>query len=281
MHLMSDHYIRCGCQTLTWSPGRPLVMGIVNVTPDSFSGDGLANRTDAAFDQAMRMMAAGANLLDLGAESTRPGAEAVGQEEELNRLLPLLERLVAAGVPVSVDTYKAVVMGESIRLGAGLINDISALSDPQAASVVAPHEGVSVCLMHMRGEPRSMQAAPEYNDVVVEVTRFLQAAEARAMGAGIDRSRLILDPGFGFGKTFVHNQALFRALPRLVALGLPVLVGVSRKTMIGHVLDKPVNERMVGSVAAAMLAAQAGGAILRVHDVPQTVDALKVLQALG
>lgn len=256
-------------------------MGIVNVTPDSFSGDGLANRTDAAFDQAMRMMAAGANLLDLGAESTRPGAETVGQEEELNRLLPLLERLVAAGVPVSVDTYKAAVMGESIRLGAGLINDISALSDPRAASVVAPHERVSVCLMHMRGEPRSMQAAPEYNDVVVEVTRFLQAAEVRAMGAGIDRSRLILDPGFGFGKTFVHNQALFRALPRLVALGLPVLVGVSRKTMIGHVLDKPVNERMVGSVAAAMLAAQAGGAILRVHDVPQTVDALKVLQALG
>lgn len=256
-------------------------MGIVNVTPDSFSGDGLANRIDAAFDQAMRMMAAGANLLDLGAESTRPGAEAVGQEEELNRLLPLLERLVAAGVPVSVDTYKAAVMGESIRLGAGLINDISALSDPQAASMLAPHERVSVCLMHMQGEPRSMQATPEYNDVVVEVTRFLQAAEARAMGAGIDRSRLILDPGFGFGKTFVHNQALFRALPRLVALGLPVLVGVSRKTMIGHVLDKPVNERMVGSVAAAMLAAQAGGAILRVHDVPQTVDALKVLQALG
>ena len=281
MHLMSDHYIPCGCQTLTWSSGRPLVMGIVNVTPDSFSGDGLANQTDAAFDQAMRMMAAGADLLDLGAESTRPGAEAVGQEEELNRLLPLLERLVAAGVPVSVDTYKAAVMGEAIKQGAGLINDISALSDPHAASVVAPHEQVSVCLMHMQGEPHSMQVAPEYSDVVVEVTRFLQAVEARAVGAGIDRSRLILDPGFGFGKTFVHNQALFRALPRLVALGLPVLVGVSRKTMIGHVLDKPVNERMVGSVAAAMLAAQAGAAIVRVHDVPQTVDALKVLQALG
>ena len=281
MHLMSDHYIPCGCQTLAWSPGRPLVMGIVNVTPDSFSGDGLANRTDAAFDQAMRMMAAGADLLDLGAESTRPGAEAVGQEEELNRLLPLLERLVAAGVPVSVDTYKAAVMGEAIKQGAGLINDISALSDPHAASVVAPHEQVSVCLMHMQGEPHSMQVAPEYSDVVVEVTRFLQAVEARAVGAGIDRSRLILDPGFGFGKTFVHNQALFRALPRLVALGLPVLVGVSRKTMIGHVLDKPVSERMVGSVAAAMLAAQAGAAIVRVHDVSQTVDALKVLQALG
>ena len=278
---MPDHHIPCGCHTLSWSPGRPLVMGIVNVTPDSFSGDGLANSTDAAFDQAMRMMAAGADLLDLGAESTRPGAEAVGQEEELNRLLPLLERLVAAGVPVSVDTYKAVVMAESIRRGAGLINDISALSDPQAASVVAPHAQVSVCLMHMQGEPRSMQTAPEYSDVVAEVTCFLQAVEARAMGAGIDRSRLILDPGFGFGKTFVHNQALFRALPQLVTLGLPVLVGVSRKAMIGHVLDKPVGERMIGSVAAAMLAAQSGAAIVRVHDVPQTVDALKILQALG
>ena len=278
---MPDHHIPCGCHTLSWSPGRPLVMGIVNVTPDSFSGDGLANSTDAAFDQAMRMMAAGADLLDLGAESTRPGAEAVGQEEELNRLLPLLERLVAAGVPVSVDTYKAVVMGAAIRQGAGLINDISALSDPQAASVVAPHAQVSVCLMHMQGEPRSMQTAPEYSDVVAEVTCFLQAVEARAMGAGIDRSRLILDPGFGFGKTFVHNQALFRALPQLVTLGLPVLVGVSRKAMIGHVLDKPVGERMIGSVAAAMLAAQSGAAIVRVHDVPQTVDALKILQALG
>ena len=281
LQLMSDHHIACGCHTLTWSSGRPLVMGIVNVTPDSFSGDGLANSTDAAFDQAMHMMAAGADLLDLGAESTRPGAEAVAQEEELNRLLPLLERLVDAGVPISVDTYKASVMDESIRRGAGLINDISALRDPGAAAVVAPHAKVSVCLMHMQGEPRSMQAAPSYNDVLAEVTRFLQAAEARAVGAGIDRSRLILDPGFGFGKTFVHNQTLFRSLPQLVALGLPVLVGVSRKTLIGHVLDKPVSERMVGSVAAAMLAAQAGAALVRVHDVPQTVDALKVLQALG
>jgi len=256
-------------------------MGIVNVTPDSFSGDGLRGQTDAAFDQAMRMMAAGAALIDVGAESTRPGAQPVAVDEELNRLLPLLEKLDAAGVPVSVDTTKAQVMAESIRLGAGLMNDISALGEPEAASVVAPHAAVSVCLMHMQGEPRSMQAAPEYTDVVAEVRDFLKRAEAAAVTAGIARDRLILDPGFGFGKTFAHNQQLFRALPELVALGLPVLVGVSRKTMIGQVLGKPVNERVTGSVAAAMLAAQYGAAMLRVHDVPETVDALKILQALG
>lgn len=276
-----DHTILCGQHVLTWSAGQPLVMGIVNVTPDSFSGDGLMNRTDEAFDQAMRMMASGAHLVDIGAESTRPGAVAVGLEEELNRLLPLLERLVDAGVPVSVDTYKAVVMAESIKRGAGLVNDITALGDPASGSVLAPHEQVSVCLMHMQGAPRSMQQAPLYQDVVAEVTGFLCQALARAVVAGIDRDRLLLDPGFGFGKTFVHNQQLFRALPELVALGLPVLVGVSRKTMIGHVLDKPVSERVAGSVAAAMLAAQSGAAVVRVHDVPETVDALKVLAALG
>lgn len=266
---------------LTWSPGRPLVMGIVNVTPDSFSGDGLHLRTDAAFDQAMRMIAAGADLVDVGAESTRPGAQAVSLDEELNRLLPLLERLAAANVPVSVDTTKAQVMAESIRRGAGMINDVTALGDPAAAAVLAPQEQVAVCLMHMQGEPRSMQASPDYGDVVVEVTGFLHRAVDEAIAAGIDRARLILDPGFGFGKTFAHNQQLFRALPHLVRLGLPVLVGVSRKTMIGHVLDKPVSDRVVGSVTAAVLAAQYGAAIVRVHDVPETVDALKMLQALG
>lgn len=278
---MSEYLLRCASHTLTWSLKRPLVMGIVNVTPDSFSGDGLRGQTDAAFDQAMRMMAAGAALIDVGAESTRPGAQHVAVDEELNRLLPLLEKLDAAGVPVSVDTTKAQVMAESIRLGAGLMNDISALGEPEAAGVVAPHAAVSVCLMHMQGEPRSMQAAPEYTDVVAEVRDFLKRAEAAAVTAGIARDRLILDPGFGFGKTFAHNQQLFRALPELVALGLPVLVGVSRKTMIGHVLGKPVNERVTGSVAAAMLAAQYGAAMLRVHDVPETVDALKILQTLG
>ena len=256
-------------------------MGIVNVTPDSFSGDGLRGQTDAAFDQAMRMMAAGAHLVDVGAESTRPGAQAVGLQEERDRLLPLLEKLGAAGVPISVDTSKAQVMVESIRLGAGLINDISALGDPGAAAVLAPQSTVAVCLMHMQGQPGSMQVAPDYEDVLTEVRDYLRRAEAGAVAAGIDRRRLILDPGFGFGKTFAHNQQLFRALPELVALGLPVLVGVSRKTMIGHLLDKPVNERVVGSVAAAMLAARFGAALVRVHDVPETVDALKVLQALG
>ena len=278
---MPEYSLPCGSHTLTWSPGRPLVMGIVNVTPDSFSGDGLHHQTHAAFDQAMRMMAAGADLLDVGAESTRPGAQPVGTQEELDRLLPLLEKLMAAGVPVSVDTVKAPVMAEAIRLGVGMINDVTALADPAAVAVLPPHERVAVCLMHMQGEPRSMQAAPEYGDVVAEVAAFLQRAEAAAVSAGIDRSRLILDPGFGFGKTFAHNQALFRALPDLAQLGLPLLVGVSRKTMIGHILDKPVNERVAGSAAAALLAAQYGAAMVRVHDVPETVDALKVLQALG
>lgn len=278
---MPEHSLRCGAHSLTWTTGRPLVMGIVNVTPDSFSGDGLHHRVDAAFDQAMRMMGAGAALLDIGAESTRPGAQPVGVQEELDRLLPLLEKLVAAGVPISVDTVKAPVMAESIWLGAGMINDVTALADPAAAAVLAPHDNVAVCLMHMQGEPRSMQTAPQYGDVVTEVADFLQKAEAAAVHAGIDRARLILDPGFGFGKTFAHNQQLFRALPDLVKLGLPVLVGVSRKTMIGHVLDKPVNERVVGSVTAALLAAQYGAAMVRVHDVSETVDALKVLRALG
>ena len=278
---MPENEIICGVHRLTWSAGHPLVMGIINVTPDSFSGDGFEMHADAAFDKAMRMVQAGADIVDVGAESTRPGAQAVGWQEELERLLPLLEKLIAAGVPVSVDTYKAHVMAESIRIGAGLINDVSALRDPDAASVLVPHNEVSVCLMHMRGEPRSMQEAPGYANVVAEVQDFLLDAAVSAVAAGINKSRLILDPGFGFGKTFGHNQQLFRALPELIALGFPVLVGVSRKSMIGHVLNKPVNERVVGSVAAALLAAQYGAAIVRVHDVPETLDALKVMKALS
>lgn len=278
---MSGNLIRCGAHHLYWVPGRPLVMGILNLTPDSFTGDGFAGRSDAAFDQAMRMMARGADLVDVGAESTRPGAQGVGLEEELHRIVPVLERLTAAGVPISVDTMKAAVMAEAIRLGAGLINDVTALRDPAAAQMLVPHDRVSVCLMHMQGEPRFMQHAPEYTDIVNEVSHALEQAVALAERAGIHRERLVVDPGFGFGKTFAHNQQLFRKLPELVSLGLPVLVGVSRKTMIGHILDKPVQDRGVGSVAAALLAAQYGAAIVRVHDVPETVDALKVLNALG
>ena len=278
---MAEHVIRCGVHRLNWAFGRPLVMGIVNVTPDSFSGDGLGMQTEAAFAQAVAMMEAGADLVDVGAESTRPGAAVVSADEELGRLVPLLERLQAAGIPVSVDTYKATVMAEVIRLGAGFINDISALGDPVAAVTVAPHTDVALCLMHMQGTPQSMQASPDYQDVALEVSGFLAHVAVQAERAGIDRSRLILDPGFGFGKTFAHNQTLFRALPQLVSLGLPVLVGVSRKAMIGHITDKPVDQRVAGSVAAAVLAAQSGAAIVRVHDVAQTVDALKVSRALG
>lgn len=278
---MAEYVIRCGKHRLNWAPGRPLVMGIVNVTPDSFSGDGLAKHADAAFAQAVAMMAAGADLVDVGAESTRPGAALVSADEELDRLLPLLERLQAADVPVSVDTYKAAVMAEAIRCGAGLINDISALGDPAAAETVGPHADVALCLMHMQGRPADMQKSPVYADVVTEVQVFLAGAVERAEAAGIDRARIVLDPGFGFGKTFIHNQTLFRALPCFVATGLPVLVGVSRKSMIGEITGRAVDARTAGSVAAAMLAAQSGAAIVRVHDVAQTVDALKICQALG
>ncbi|MFZ9649410.1 MAG: dihydropteroate synthase [Fluviibacter sp.] len=277
---MPEKIISCGTHQLAWRSGKPLVMGIVNVTPDSFSGDGLGCEVDAAFDQAVAMVRAGADLVDIGAESTRPGAAVVNAEEELGRLTPLLERLVKEGIPVSVDTYKSEVMAEAIRLGAGLINDISAPADAGADRVLAPHESVSVCLMHMQGSPQTMQHSPVYEDVVTEVNAFLYQAVARATAAGIERKRLILDPGFGFGKTFAHNQILFRALPKCVALGFPVLVGVSRKSMIGQITDKSVDQRAAGSVAAALLAAQAGAAIVRVHDVAQTVDALKVLRAL-
>lgn len=278
---MTEHVIRCGVHRLSWAHGRPLVMGIVNVTPDSFSGDGLAMQTDAAFAQAVAMMTAGADLVDVGAESTRPGAAVVSADEELDRLVPLLERLQSAGIPVSVDTYKAAVMAEAIRCGAGLINDISALGDPAAAATVAPHADVALCLMHMQGRPADMQKSPVYGDVVAEVQAFLTDVVDRAEVAGVDRTRIVLDPGFGFGKTFIHYQALFRALPCFVATGLPVLVGVSRKSMIGEITGRAVDARTVGSVAAAMLAAQSGAAIVRVHDVGQTVDALRVCQALG
>jgi dihydropteroate synthase len=278
---MPEKIISCGTHQLTWRPGNPLVMGIVNVTPDSFSGDGLGCQVDAAFDQAVAMIKAGADLVDIGAESTRPGAAVVDAVEELSRLTPLLERLVGEGIPVSVDTYKSVVMAEAIRLGAGLINDISALADSEVDHVLAPHELVSVCMMHMQGTPQTMQQSPVYEDVFGEVHAFLERAVDRATAAGIARERLILDPGFGFGKTFAHNQVLFRALPQLVAIGFPVLVGVSRKAMIGHITNKPVDQRAAGSVAAALLAAQSGAAIIRVHDVAQTVDALNVYRALG
>jgi dihydropteroate synthase len=258
---------------------RPLVMGIVNLTPDSFSGDGLADDTRRAIEHARCQLEAGADLLDLGAESSRPGAIPAGEAEELARLLPVIREVATWGVPVSVDTYKPAVMRAALEAGAAMINDIYALRMPGALEVVRDHD-CGLCLMHMQGEPLTMQQAPDYGDVVSEVTAFLAARVAVCRQAGIADGRLVLDPGFGFGKRLAHNIALFRALTVEDRAALPWLVGVSRKSMLGEITGKPVGDRMVSSVAAAMLAAQRGAAILRVHDVSATCDALSVLRAL-
>ena len=254
-------------------------MGIVNLTPDSFSSDGLDDDLERALAHARHQLEAGADLLDIGAESSRPGAVPTPEDEELRRLVPLLERIVTWGVPVSVDTYKPAVMRAALAAGATMINDISGLRHPGALEAVRDSD-CAVCVMHMQGEPGSMQQAPVYDDVVGEVVAYLEACRQRCRQAGIADERIVLDPGFGFGKTLAHNLALFRELPRLAVGGTPLLVGVSRKTMLGALTGRPVGERVSASVAAAMLAAQKGAKILRVHDVAATVDALKVLAAV-
>lgn len=259
---------------------RPLIMGIVNVTADSFSGDGHAR---AGLDEALRhaeaLLAEGADLLDIGGESSRPGAQPVSVAEELQRVVPLVERLKDCGVPLSIDTVKPEVMRAAIAAGADLINDIAALREPGALEVVAASQA-AVCLMHMQGTPGTMQAAPQYREVVQEVMSFLAERVATAESAGIARERIVLDLGFGFGKTLAHNQDLFRALPDFRHFGLPLLVGVSRKSMLGQITGRDVGERMPASIAAALLAVRNGAAIIRVHDVAATKDALAVLSAL-
>lgn len=258
---------------------RPVVMGIVNLTDNSFSGDGLHGAADRAVAQGRRMVEEGAGMLDLGAESSRPGAEPVPLQQELDRLLPVVEGLHDCGVPLSIDTVKPEVMRAAIAAGADLINDIAALLAPGAIEAVAG-TAAAVCLMHMRGEPRTMQAAPHYDDVVAEVSDFLAARVAACEGAGIARQRIVIDPGFGFGKTLEHNLALLRHLDRLGELGLPVLAGMSRKSMLGLITGKPIGERVPAGIAAALLAVQRGAKIIRVHDVAATRDALAVWQAL-
>jgi len=256
-------------------------MGILNVTPDSFSDGGYYLAVDAALQQARRMAREGAAIIDVGGESTRPGAAVVGVAEELRRVLPVIEALSRElPIPVSIDTSKPEVMRAAVAVGAGLINEVGALRAPGALEA-ARDAGVPVCLMHMQGEPRTMQQRPVYRDLVAEVLVFLDGRVAACEAAGIPRSRLLLDPGFGFGKTLQHNLTLFRGLGAFRRLGLPLLVGVSRKSMIGALLNKPVQQRLYGSLAAALLAAQVGVAVLRVHDVAATVDALRVAQALG
>jgi dihydropteroate synthase len=255
-------------------------MGIVNLTPDSFSDGGRYLATDRAIDHARALAAAGADFLDLGAESTRPGAQPVSAAEELDRLLPVLEALGELKLPISVDTMKPQVMRAAIAAGASMINDVRALREPGALEMLSATHA-AVCLMHMQGEPRSMQAAPHYVDVVGEVRAFLRDRVAACLHAGIPTERLVVDPGFGFGKTLAHNLTLLRDLALIAADGVPVLAGLSRKSALGQITGRAVHERLPGSLAAALMAVQRGARIIRVHDVAETKDVLAVWAALA
>ena len=258
---------------------RPLIMGVVNVTPDSFSDGGRFFGTQQALEHARVLIEEGADILDIGGESSRPGAEPVGLDEELRRVMPVLEQLAQMPVPVSVDTCKPEVMRCAIAAGAAMVNDINALREPGALEAVAQSQA-AVCLMHMQGEPRSMQRDPQYEDVVAEVTAFLAQRVDAAQQAGIARERIVIDPGFGFGKNTGHNLGLLRGLHKIAGLGQPVLVGLSRKSLFGKITGKPVADRVSASVAAALLAVERGAALVRVHDVAATRDALLVLNAI-
>lgn len=255
-------------------------MGIVNVTPDSFSDGGRHASTAAAIAHALQLIADGADMLDIGGESTRPGAAKVSEQEELDRVLPVIEGLRGIAVPISIDTYKPEVMRAALAAGACMVNDINALQYAAALDVVA-NSDAAVCLMHKQGTPQTMQQRPDYLDVVAEVSTFLRERIAAAEAAGVARSRIVVDPGFGFGKTLAHNLDLLRELKAFSALGVPILAGLSRKSMLGAITGRDVGERVAASVAAALLAVQRGAAIVRVHDVRETVDALKILNALN
>jgi len=269
--------LRCGRFVFTLA--RPLIMGVVNVTPDSFSDGGRFLDPAAAIAHARRLIDEGADLIDLGAESSRPGAESVvSADEELRRLRPVLQGL--RDLPLSVDTVKPEVMRVALAEGAAMINDINALRAPGALAAVAAGDA-AVCLMHMQGSPGTMQRQPAYGDVVAEVKAFLRQRIDDACAAGIALERVVIDPGFGFGKTLEHNLELLRHLRQFAVFGVPVLAGWSRKSSLGQITGKPAGERLAASVAAALIAAQNGAAILRVHDVAATRDALSVLAAAG
>ncbi len=270
----------------TWSAGRfqltlsrPLVMGIVNVTPDSFSDGGQHDDASSAIRHASALVEAGADILDIGGESTRPGSRAVDAEVEWARIGPVLLEALRWGVPISLDSYKPETMRRALDLGVDIVNDVYALRMPGAEAIVAASQA-GVCLMHMQGEPGTMQLQPDYGDVVAEVRDFLLQRTAALLALGVPAARLCLDPGFGFGKSLAHNIALAQGLEALVSCGYPVLVGVSRKSMIGGTSGRPVAERLPGSLAAALACIAAGARIVRVHDVAATVDALNVWTAL-
>ncbi len=256
-------------------------MGIVNVTPDSFSDGGLFLSQNNAFKQAKQLIAEGADIIDIGGESTRPGAEPVSVQEELDRVIPLVEKIRAEfSVSISVDTSKSLVMREAIAAGVDIINDVMALTGEDSIAAVAASDTVKVCLMHMQGEPRTMQKNPKYDNVIEDIKAFLLKRTQACINAGIASNRIIIDPGFGFGKTVVHNLLLMKNLQLFSQLGYPVLVGISRKSFIGKILNKQVTERLYGSLALAVLAVSKGASIIRTHDVAATVDALKMTDAV-
>jgi dihydropteroate synthase len=259
---------------------NPVAMGIVNVTPDSFSDGGQFSSAETAVSHGLRLAEEGAVILDVGGESTRPGAAPVSARDEIGRVVPVIRRLAeSAAVPVSVDTSKPEVIEAAVAAGASMVNDVRALRADGALQAAAA-AAVPVCLMHMQGEPGTMQASPTYRNVVEEVFAFLAERMEACLAAGIDEERIAVDPGFGFGKTLEHNLILMRGLGRLLDLGRPLLVGLSRKSMIGKLLDRPVDNRLWGSLALAVMAAERGARILRVHDVAPTVDALKIAAAV-
>lgn len=270
--------LSCGGRVLDLS--RTVIMGILNVTPDSFSDGGIFLSRDAAIAHAVQMVGEGADLIDVGGESTRPGAQAVSLQEELDRVIPVIEAIVdAVPVPISIDTSKPEVMRAAVAAGAGLINDVRALRAVDALTTAAALD-VPVCLMHMQGEPRSMQHSPSYGDVLAEVGEFLEARIAACEAAGITRNRILIDPGFGFGKTVAHNLELLRGLRKFDRFGVPILAGLSRKSMIGALFGLPVNERLHTSVALAVAAVQNGAKILRVHDVRATREAIRMWEVV-
>jgi dihydropteroate synthase len=266
------------CGRFNFTLSRPLVMGIVNATPDSFSDGGLYAASERAIEHGLRLREEGADILDIGGESTRPGATPVEADEELERVLPVLAGLRDCGAALSIDTMKTPVMAAALAAGADMVNDVNALRAPGALDLVAASP-CGICLMHMQGTPQTMQQQPRYGDVVSEVLEYLYRRTEMAMRAGIARERMLWDPGFGFGKTPAHNIALFQSLERFTRES-PTLVGISRKSLFGTLTGRPAPERLVASVTAATLAVQKGAAIVRVHDVAATVDALKVVHAL-
>ena len=259
---------------------RPHVMGIVNVTPDSFSDGGKYTSTQAAVCHALTLLAEGADILDIGGESTRPGAAPVSLDEEISRVIPVIEALKGVStVPLSIDTYKPEVMRQAIAAGADMVNDVRALQEPGALDVLVKSH-VGICLMHMQGNPMTMQMSPHYEDVVIEVGQFLADRLQVCLNHGIAKNRIVLDPGFGFGKTREHNISLIQQLEKLHRIGLPLLVGLSRKSVLGAIAGGDENQRLYASIAASVISAMKGAKIVRVHDVKATVDALKVLAAI-